>query len=60
MMQVGLSGAPMNAQLARELHRGQISHHAGDLANAGRRQTIGVVLFAAGTLLGLIGNLSSL
>ena len=60
MMQVGLSGAPMNAQLALDLHRRQISLHAGDLATTGRRQTIGVVFFAAGILVGLLANILSL
>ncbi len=46
----------MNAQLALDLHAQQISIHAGELANAGRRQTLGVRLFAGGTIVGLVAN----
>ena len=57
LMSTGLGGAQMNADLAMRLHRQQIALHAGELANAGRRQSWGVLLFVTGTLAGLAANL---
>jgi len=60
MLRTGLGGASLNAEVAMDLHRQQIALHAGDLSNAGRRQSIGVCLFAGGALIGLVANLVSL
>jgi hypothetical protein len=59
LMGTGLGGAQVNADLAMRLHRQQMELHAGQLANAGRRQSWGVLLFVAGTLAGLAANLLS-
>ena len=55
----GLGGAQVNAEMAMRLHSQQIGLHAGELANDGRRQTLGVALFVGGTLAGLAANLLS-
>ena len=53
----GLGGAQVNAETAMQLHRRQMLLHAGELADDGRRQSVGVVLFVGGTVLGLVANL---
>jgi hypothetical protein len=60
MMNTGLGAAQVNAETAMRLHYQQIRLHAGELANAGRRQTVGVSLFVLGTLAGLVANLLSI
>lgn len=55
-----LRGAQVNSEWAMTMHRRQLALHAGELADAGRRQSIGVGLFAAGAVVSLAANLSAL
>lgn len=55
-----LRGAQVNSEWAMTMHRRQLALHAGELADAGGRQSIGVGLFAAGAVVSLAANLSAL